>query len=102
MWKYLSSGHLSTPVSSKHLPKTQENRPWQLLSMPWKNSPLNWEAISKLTEKYIFNLSQPKTVGDVNAHIPELVEREKLEKAGEGSEDEDEDEAWKCINLSFC
>jgi hypothetical protein len=48
---------------------------------------------SKLTEKYIFNLSQPKTVGDVNAHIQELVEREKLENAGEGSEDEDEDEA---------
>ena len=45
-----------------------------------------------MTEKYIFNLSQPKTVGDVNAHIQELVEREKLENAGEGSEDEDEDE----------
>ena len=38
---------------------------------------------------------QPKTVGDVNAHIQELVEREKLENQGEGSEEED-DEAWKC------
>jgi hypothetical protein len=29
---------------------------------------------------------QPKTVGDVNAHIQELVEREKLQNQGEGSD----------------
>lgn len=36
-------------------------------------------------------LMQPKTVGDVNAHIQELVEREKLENQGEGSEEEDDE-----------
>ena len=45
-------------------------------------------------------LIQPKTVGDVNAHIQELVEREKLENQGEGSDEED-DEAWKCINSNL-
>ena len=45
-------------------------------------------------------LIQPKTVGDVNAHIQELVEREKLENQGDGSEEED-DEAWKCINSNL-
>jgi hypothetical protein len=36
-------------------------------------------------------LIQPKTVGDVNAHIQELVEREKLENQGDGSEEEDDE-----------
>jgi hypothetical protein len=36
-------------------------------------------------------LIQPKTVGDVNAHIQELVEREKLENQGEGSDEEDDE-----------